>query len=125
MPKEVNHMAACTACSASSICGSGNESLMEIVLSLQKSTQRQISPVFFLTIITWDAYGLLDGQIISALSHPSKHFFTSNCNWIEICVWGKYTGLSVVVGILCFNQSQNPNLHHIGKTLTGSHKSNE
>ena len=81
---------------------------MEIALSLRKSTQRRISPVFFLTITTCDAYGLLDGLIIPALSHASKHFFTSDCNWIGICLWGKYTGLSVVVGILCFNQSQNP-----------------
>ena len=105
---EVNHIAALTACNASSICCKEKELHTVIAFRAQKSIHSPISPDFLWTITTWDVYGECEGQIMPCLSHVSKHLHTSACSWTGIVWCGRYTGLSVVVGMVCLRQSQRP-----------------
>ena len=70
--------------------------------------QRWISPDFLCTITAWDAYGLLDGKIMPWHNQVSRHLCTSHWSCLGIVQCSKYTGLSVVVGIVCLMRSQYP-----------------
>ena len=93
------------------ICGKGKASLTTIEFSFQWSTQSQISPVLFLTKTTCEAYRLLDGLMMPCLSHALRHFWTSPWYCLVIILWGRYTGLSLMVSIEWANLSQTLNPH--------------
>ena len=67
-----------------------------------------ILPVLSLMITTWKVYRLLDRLIIPCLSLVSRHLLTSPCKCCGIVLWGKYTGLPVIVGVVWASLSQNP-----------------
>ena len=67
---------------------------------------RWISPNFQHTITTCDAQGLLDGHIMPWCNQVSRHLCTSPWSCLGIVQCGKYTGLSVIVSIVCFIRLQ-------------------
>ena len=66
------------------------------------------SPNFLCTITTCAAYRLLDGRIMPWHNQVSRHLCTSPWSCLGILWCSKYTGLSAVVGIMCFMRSQYP-----------------
>ena len=86
--KDKNQLLLWTACRALTILCNGNASLTVMEFNFWWSTHRWISPVFFCTMTTWEAYGLCKGLMIPCHSQVSKHLCTSPCScggMVQVC----------------------------------------